>query len=39
VRYSLVWRDEIPSPALRELIASARAGSTAPAERVLEQVA
>jgi DNA-binding transcriptional LysR family regulator len=39
VRFALMWRDESPSPALRELIASAGAVTETPSLRVLEVAA
>jgi len=39
VRFALLWREETPSPALRELIASAEAGAAPPSARVLEAAA
>jgi DNA-binding transcriptional LysR family regulator len=39
LRFALIWRDETPAPALRELIASAQATTASPSLRVLEAAA
>jgi DNA-binding transcriptional LysR family regulator len=39
VRFALLWRDETPAPALRELIASARATTAPPSLRDLKAAA